>query len=190
MARWTFVKFLPPVGLQRLVPALVVAVAAGSGAWVRAEPQLLSAGTLAPNFTADADGGGKVQLSEQRGKVVVLDFWATWCPPCQKSLPHLNEVAKKAAGQDVVFLGVCVWDSKDKYSAWMDKNRASYAVKFAYDPAGRSPDNIASHLYRVNGIPTTYILDRDGKVAEAIVGFNPGDTQLEAALAKQKIRLK
>ena len=99
-------------------------------------------------------------------------------------------MAKKAAGQDVVFLGVCVWDSREKFNAWMDKNRASYAVKFAYDPAGRSADNIASQLYKVTGIPTTYILDREGKVAEAIVGFNPGDSQLEAALAKQKIRLK
>jgi thiol-disulfide isomerase/thioredoxin len=190
MARWTFGSILPAAGWRRLAPALVVAVVAGAGLAVRAETQLLAPGQAAPDFTADADGGGKVKLSDFRGKVVVLDFWATWCPPCQRSLPHLNEVARKAAGQDVVFLGVCVWDGRDKFNAWMDKNRSSYVVKFAFDAAGRTPDNIASRQYRVTGIPTTYIIGKDGKVADAIVGFNPGGTELEAALAKQGIRLK
>ena len=63
-------------------------------------------------------------------------------------------------------------------------------VKFVYDLAGRSPDNIASHSYRVTGIPTTYIIDRNGNVADAIVGFDPGSTEIETALARQNIKLK
>jgi thiol-disulfide isomerase/thioredoxin len=188
MAPWTIGKILSPARLRRLVPALALVLCAGAGARGQAEPQLLSPGTQAPDFTADANGSS-LTLSSQRGKVVVLDFWATWCPPCQRSLPHLQEVARKVAGQKVAFLGICVWDKREAFNAWMDKNPPSSAVKFAYDPAGRSPENIASSKYRVNGIPTTYIISPQGKVVETIIGFTPGDTSLEAALRKQGIKL-
>ncbi len=147
-------------------------------------PALLSAGALAPEFVAEKWGGGDLKLSDYRGKVVILDFWATWCGPCQRSMPHIEKVSQSVKGKDVVVLGLCVWDDKEAYAKWVPENSAKYTFQFAFDPAAKSPDSIASKLFKVSGIPTTYIIDKDGKVVEAIVGYQDGDDRVEKALQK------
>jgi len=151
-------------------------------------PALLKAGVPAPDFTAQKAGGGEVKLSDYRGKVVVLDFWATWCPPCQKSMPHLEEVHKALQGQDGVILAVCVWDTRQAFDSWLEANKTKYTYQLAFDPAGRGDNSIAGKLYNVSGIPTTYIIDREGKVVEAIVGYSEGDKRVEEALKKLGLR--
>jgi len=167
---------------------LALACAAGPALQAQGRPQLLTAGTPAPDFSIAADGGGNLTLSDYRGKVVILDFWATWCPPCQKSMPHLETVAKAVAGQDVVVLGLCVWDDRAKFDAWMKAKRSSFSFKFGYDPAGRSPNGLGAK-FNVSGIPTTYIIDPKGQVAATIVGYDSGDTRVEAALRKLGVKI-
>ncbi|MEP6756593.1 MAG: TlpA disulfide reductase family protein [Chthonomonadales bacterium] len=145
---------------------------------------LLAAGTMAPDFKCEAYGGGELKLSDFRGKVVILDFWATWCGPCQKSMPHIEKVYQSVKDQNVVVLGVCVWDEKKPYEEWVPANKSKYTFKFAFDPAGRAANNIAGGMYNVSGIPTTYIIDKDGKIVEAVVGYQDGDTRVESALKK------
>jgi len=152
-------------------------------------PALLKAGTAAPKFVAEKWGGGDLKLADYQGKVVILDFWATWCGPCQKSMPHIEKVNKALKGQDVAVLGVCVWDDRDAYKDWVPKNQDKYTFQFAFDPAGRGANNIAAKLFNVNGIPTTYIIDKNGNVADSIVGYDEGDTRLEEALKKLGIKL-
>lgn len=166
-----------------LVPTRKTAMAAP----VRPErPPLLTAGTVAPDFVAEAWGtGAPLKLSDYKGKVVILDFWATWCGPCQKSMPHIEKIYQSVKNQNVVVLGVCVWDEKEAYQKWVPANADKYTFTFAYDPAGRdSAKSIAGSLYKVSGIPTTYVIGKDGKVVDAIVGFSDGDTRLEATLKK------
>jgi peroxiredoxin len=152
---------------------------------VAERPALLKVGTAAPEFRAEAWGGGTCQLSDFRGRVVVLDFWATWCGPCQRSMPHIEKVWQAVKNKNVVVLGVCVWDEKAAYEKWIPENKSKYTFSFAFDPAGRdSAKSIAGKLFQVSGIPTTYIIDKDGKVADAIVGYQDGDKRVEEALKK------
>jgi thiol-disulfide isomerase/thioredoxin len=152
-------------------------------------PPLLAAGTAAPDFTVQKWGGGELKLSDYKGKVVVLDFWATWCGPCQMTMPHVEKVHKQAKDKGVVTLGVCVWDKQEDYAKWVPANSEKYTFQFAFDPAGRAAGNIAQGLYKVSGIPTTYVIDRDGKVIDAIVGYREDDDRLEKALAKAGVKL-
>ena len=92
--------------LDKPVDAAQYAWVPPAGVTEYVEPQLLADGTTAPDFTVQDKDGKPVKLSDYAGKVVVLDFWATWCGPCMSSMPHTNQVAKKFADQGVVVLAV------------------------------------------------------------------------------------
>ncbi len=129
---------------RRLGPALVVAACALAGVRAMGEPSLLAKGTKAPAFEVVNAQGEKIAFpgTEFRGKVVVLDFWATWCPPCQASLPHLDALTRKLDASKVAVLAVCVSDDKDRFKTWVQNH--PYAFKVAYDPAGRSAPSFAN----------------------------------------------
>ena len=169
------------------IPAARLAWTPPAGAVLTEPVKLLAAGTPAPDFTAIAPDGHPVHLSDYRGKTVVLDFWATWCGPCQKSMPHLESVYQQVKDKNVVVLGVCVWDGKALYDKWLTTTGSAYTFQTAYDPAGPGKSSIASSLYKVSGIPTQYVIDKDGKVAAAYSGYYAGDIRLEKALAVQGV---
>jgi peroxiredoxin len=153
------------------------------------EPDLLTVGTEAPDFEVPAWEGGTVRLSKLRGNVVVLDFWATWCGPCKASLPHVEKIQQQISGQKVYVLALNVFDDKAAYDQWVPANK-QYTFHFAYDPAGRDNSSIAKSKYMVSGIPTTYVIDTDGKVSAAIVGYEGlDDHRLEQALAKLNVAI-
>lgn len=132
----------------------------------------------APAFTLKALDGGEVKLESERGHVVVLDFWATWCGPCRVSLPHLATTAQKFAARGVRTYAINAEEDVATVQAfWATANLTGVRALLDADGAvGRS--------YGVNGIPHTVVVDAKGEIREVIVGFNPevGPEKLESAI--------
>ena len=145
-------------------------------------PPLLAAGADAPDFAVQDKSGKTIHLSDYKGKTVVLDFWATWCGPCQRSLPHTNTVARQFAGKNVVVLAVNVWDTQSAFDQWLPKHPEYDAVTFAIDTTPAQGQDVASRLYHVSGIPTQYIINPAGKVVKSFVGFGGPSDDLANAI--------
>jgi len=144
------------------------------------QPQILANGETAPNFTVMDVKGSVAHLSDFADKVVVIDFWSTWCGPCQMSLPGTDKLAKKYAGKNVVFLPICSWDNQAAFTKWVTKHK-TWTMTFYFDPAGKGNNSIAGTQYSVSGIPTQFVIGKDGKVAYGSVGY--GGEESEHALA-------
>ena len=119
-------------------------------------------GTAAPDFTVQ-DSDHKVTLSEFRGKVVVLNFWATWCPPCVEETPALLQMSQKLRDKGVVVLAVSVDADGDAYHKFIKDRGIDFLTV-------RDPDEKASNLYGSFKWPETYIIDRDGVVRRKFIG--------------------
>lgn len=146
-------------------------------------PPLLAAGTQAPDFTAQDRDGKAMKLSDFAGKVVVLDFWASWCGPCQFALKHLAPVAKENAGPDVIFLAVNVWDTREKFDAYLVRHPEYDALQFVRDTAGYGKD--AAAQFRVTAIPAHFVIDGHGKIIAAHMSTDTQqlEHEIRAALA-------
>jgi cytochrome c biogenesis protein CcmG/thiol:disulfide interchange protein DsbE len=118
----------------------------------------------APNFTLKDINGKAVSLSDYRGKVVVLNFWATWCSPCIREIPDFNDLQKKYGSAGLQFLGVAVDDEGlAKVKPWAESHGIAYPVLL--------PDQEIFKKYGdMSAIPVTIIIDRNGNITERYVG--------------------
>jgi thiol-disulfide isomerase/thioredoxin len=122
-------------------------------------------GKPAPAITLDDLDGRPLSLASLKGSVVVLDFWATWCPPCRESMPHLDKLQEEFAGRAHV-LAVNVREDAELVRKFLKDNNLS--VRVLLDPAGN-----AAERFGVRGIPQTVIIGKNGAVQNVIVGFGP-----------------
>ncbi len=152
--------FVVFVGLVRLVSAADV------------HPLL---GKAAPVFSLDLMDGGKLDLAALKGKIVVLDFWATWCPPCRSALPVYVKVTDKLKDKGVVFHGINLRETPDLVKAFQKKADLKFSVAIA------SKSDITNQ-YGVEGIPQLVIIGKDGVVEAVHVGLAP---DAEAVLTKE-----
>ncbi|HZS47622.1 MAG TPA: TlpA disulfide reductase family protein [Blastocatellia bacterium] len=120
----------------------------------------------APDFTLKDGDGHDVKLSSFKGKVVLLDFWATWCGPCRVTIPELNELSKQYQGKDVVILGVSLdedgWTAIKTYTA---KQSIDYPIVLS------TPDVTKLYDDYIDALPTALIIDREGKIRQKFEGI-------------------
>ena len=151
----------------------------------------LPVGSLAPDFTAIDAAGKSHKLSEFRGKIVVLDFWATWCGVCKVELPHLVELARDTHAQGVEVVALCVWDSDKKFDRYVSKNPVGPGFTYLRDPAGSAKEKgIFATAYRGESLPSTYVIDREGRITVGVWGWLASDRFVEDALASLGVKLQ
>ncbi len=120
---------------------------------------------LAPDFTLASVDGKTITLSQLRGKVVLLDFWATWCAPCRLAIPHLNDLHKAYRKRGLEIIGL----SLDKGSP---ERVRRFAVNMGIEYTIIMADDDLVKNYGISPIPTTYLIDRDGYISNKWVGFS------------------
>jgi cytochrome c biogenesis protein CcmG, thiol:disulfide interchange protein DsbE len=119
-------------------------------------------GEVAPDFSLQ-DSAQKITLNQFRGQVVVLNFWATWCPPCVEELPSLMSMQERARRRGVVVLGISIDVDEDAYHRFLKQRNVNFL-------SVRDPERKVAKLYGVHGWPETYIIDRQGLVRRKIIG--------------------
>jgi thiol-disulfide isomerase/thioredoxin len=119
----------------------------------------------APDFSLKSFDGQEITLSQLKGKVVLLDFWATWCGPCKESIPHLIQLYKnyRESGFELVGMNVDKGDG-EAVRRFVKSMDIPYPIVTAPEEVVRS--------YRVTGIPATFLIDKEGKIREKVVGFS------------------
>ena len=127
----------------------------------------------APNFMLEDLSGKSFSLSDIKGQVVIVDFWATWCGPCVMSIPELVDLQEKYEGKGLVVIGISVDDdrvSKGDLLAFREKMRINYRILRANNKVYEDYFGGTSGF----SIPTLFVIDREGKVRNRLVGFTPG----------------
>jgi len=123
---------------------------------------------LAPDFSLTSLDGKKLTRDSLKGKVVILDFWATWCPPCRASIPHLVELYKKYHDQGLVVVGISLdRGGGQEVSDFAERNHIDYDLVMGVNNA------IIKDFGEVSSIPTIIILNRQAEIVFKAVGYNP-----------------
>jgi peroxiredoxin len=146
----------------------------GAGLWLWQEEQrqvvaqarpAAEAARAAPDFVLRTVDGGQVRLSELRGKVILLNFWATWCPPCKAEMPDLDALYRQyGAARNFVVIGVDVEEEAAAVAAFARENNVAFPLVLDADGA------VTNGLYRVRGLPTSMIVDRAGDIRDSWMG--------------------
>jgi cytochrome c biogenesis protein CcmG/thiol:disulfide interchange protein DsbE len=150
-----------PTVLSVLVAAILLGLLALG--LLMPKPHRPQAGEPAPDFALTLFDGSRASLRELQGKVIVLNFWASWCAPCRNEAPALEQVWQTMQGRGVVVLGVTYLDAAGASQAWIEEMGITF-------PNGLDSQSQISKAYAVTGVPETFVIDRQGNVAWFHIG--------------------
>jgi len=147
------------------------------------QPELLSIGSIAPAWELKDSKGNLISLKSLKGRVVVIDFWATWCGPCKAAMPMMQALHEQFRDKPVTVIGVSAWEKGDAAS-FMKEKGYTYGLLLNGDAMAEQ--------YHVSGIPTLYIIGTDGKIFHATKGVDPAHKEklaklIDAAVAQSVI---
>ncbi len=170
-----------PACILVLVAVVVFVVLIGLGLLTTSQKSGPLSGGQAPSFSLPLFDGGQFSLESQRGRVVVLNFWASWCAPCRSEAPALVSVWENYRDQEVTFVGIAYQDTKGKAQEFIDQFAITY-------PNGLDERDQIAKAYRVRGVPETFFITRDGQVDGVHIGLISEDiltARLEALLNRE-----
>jgi cytochrome c biogenesis protein CcmG, thiol:disulfide interchange protein DsbE len=127
------------------------------------DERIVVAGDRAPGFSVETDGGRTITPKDFGGRLLVLNFWATWCPPCVEEMPSLDSFQRELAQDGVVVLGISVDRAEGPYKQFLQRTRVSFQTV-------RDPEAGISSKYGTYRYPETYIINAEGKVVQKIIG--------------------
>lgn len=171
-------KFLPEPGngYRRAWLAVACLLLSGVAGALTSLP-----GQLAPDFVLKSDSGENLRLSELRGQVVMINFWASWCGPCREEMPFLDELYTRYREAGFAVLGV----NMDEEAATAHKMAKRLGVSF---PVMHDARNAVSKLYDVDAMPATVMVDRDGRVRAVHRGFRDGTAERYQAEVRELLK--
>jgi peroxiredoxin len=147
-----------------LLIVLLVVLSGGAYIYFNMPPAPAVAGDIAPDFTLEDTKGNKVTLSSLRGKVVMVNFWATWCPPCKEEMPSMERLNKFMSDEDFVMLAINADDNgREVVPDFLKKNPHDFTV--LYDDQGA-----VKQSYGVYKMPESFIINKDGTIVEKVIG--------------------
>ena len=134
-----------------------------------------------PEFTLPARDGGKLSLSELKGQVVMINFWATWCGPCRQEMPLLQQIQAKYEPLGFTLVGINVEPDSTEAEAWLTKVPVSFPILF-------DRQNTVAESFGVVGMPSTVFIDRSGNVRYVHRGYKPGDEARYADMVRSLVK--
>lgn len=134
--------------------------------------------TSAPDFTLKDLSGETVRLRDLRGKVVFLNFWATWCPPCRLEMPMMEELHKEFGNQGLVILAINNLEGSKEIKAFIKQHNLTFTTLL--DEKGK-----VFELYRTWSLPTTYLIGKNGEVVGKVIGYRDWHSDLAQSLLRQ-----
>src|SRR5918992_3006236 len=141
--------------------------------------QAAGSGTAAPACTLQALGeGSQIHVEQFKGKVVYMDFWASWCAPCARSFPFMNRLHRELAHRGLIVLAINLDEKLEDAQRFLAKHPARFIL--AADRSGQCPRD-----FGVRGMPSSYLVDRQGIIRHVHLGFRPGDTKKLRVLVEQ-----
>lgn len=153
--------------MKRVFIFMVSLLVLGTLARVNAQEKetLVKVGDDVPEFVVEMFDGQKINIKDLKGKIVLINFWATWCPPCQEELKRVQkEIIDRFKGKDFVFLAISREESKEQVKKFRERNEYTF-------PMGLDPERKIYSKFATATIPRNFIIDKKGKIVEIEVGY-------------------